>query len=122
PGRREPKTVAPSLLHRVLGVDVWKKAGSVILRRPGLIWLATVAVMAPFAAIALLHYQDETFNPIEDLPASAPSVAGTRVLEQHFPLGMLGTLTVFVRNDRVDFSEKKGRQAINQLIESLQKQ
>jgi RND superfamily putative drug exporter len=122
PGRREPKTVAPSLLHRLLGWDVWKHVGLVLLRRPGLVWLATVGVMAPFALVAVLHYRDETYNPIGDLPASAPSVAGTQALEKHFPLGMLGTLTIFVRNDQVDFSERKGIGEIAHLTERLEKQ
>jgi RND superfamily putative drug exporter len=119
PGRREPKTLAPSLLHRLLGFNVWQKLGSMLLRRPGLIWLATVAVMVAFALVAVLHYQDETYNPIADLPSDAPSVVGTKVVEKHFPLGVLGTYIVFLRNDQVDFSEIKGIEEIGQLTERL---
>ena len=113
------EALAPSFWRRLLAFDVWEKIGPVLVRRPGLITLATIALMVPFAAVALNHYQDESYNPLADLARDAPSVAGTRALERHFPPGFEGILTVFVRNDQVDFSEIKGDDLIGRLTGQL---
>src|SRR4051794_4242733 len=42
------------LLRRNVLPDVWGRVGPALLRRPGLIWLTTVAVMTPFAIVAVL--------------------------------------------------------------------
>jgi RND superfamily putative drug exporter len=47
---------------------------------------------------------------------------GTKVVEEHFPLGVLGTYTVFLRNDQMDFSEIKGIEEISRLTERLREQ
>ena len=101
--RSQAKTLVPTLWQRFVGWDIWNKIGPVLSRWPGLIGAATLAVMAPFAVVAVIHYQDENYNPIADLPASVPSVAGTQALQKHFPLGLQGILTVFVHNEQVDF-------------------
>jgi hypothetical protein len=72
-----------------------------LTRRPGTIWLVTVAVMAPFALGAGLLYNRLSYDLVGNLPDSSPSVAGTRVLEAHFPPGMLGPVTVLVLNPQV---------------------
>ncbi len=115
------EALAPSFWRRVLAWDIWEKIGPVLVRWPGLINLATIAVMVPFAVVALVHYQDESYNPIGDLPRDVPSVAGTKALEQHFPRGFQGTLTLFLRNDQVDFSGIKGNDLINELTQKISK-
>src|SRR5262249_38103723 len=79
----------------------WRKLAWVLEQRPGTVWLASVAIMAPFALAAMLLYQHLSYDLIGDLPTDAPSVAGTRALEEHFPSGLLGPLTVLVVNPQV---------------------
>ncbi len=121
PAPHEPKTLAPSLLHRLAGIDIWKEVGSWMLRWPGAIWMGTVAIMVPFAAYALVHYEDETYNPIGDLPKDAQSVAGSNVLEKYFPPGILGPTSVFIINNDVDFGSIKGTNIIAQVTDHLAK-
>src|SRR5207248_2194242 len=59
---------ARRLAARHIVPDVWEKLGPALLRWPGLIWSVTVAILLPFVVVALLHYHDQIYNPISDLP------------------------------------------------------
>jgi len=78
--------------------------------------------MAPFAIAASLLYNHLSYDVISDLPADAPSVAGTRVLQQHFPAGIMGTVTVLLVDPQVDFDKPSGRETIRQVTERLREQ
>src|SRR5205807_465442 len=86
------------LVGRHVLPNIWDKLGPVLLRRPGVIWSATVIVLAPFAVIALLRYHDQIYNPLSGLPPDAPSTAATRTLEQHFPAGITGPVVILLKN------------------------
>jgi putative drug exporter of the RND superfamily len=100
--------------------DFWTRIGPALLRRPGLVWLTTVVLMAPFAVAAVLFYNRVNYDPLSGLPESSPSVAGARALESHFPPGLLGTVTVLLQNDRVDFASEQGIGLIRELTERLE--
>jgi putative drug exporter of the RND superfamily len=102
--------------------NYWQRFGPALLRHPGIILTMTLAVMFPFALLAVRHYRDQNFNPLSDLPAGSPSVAGTQVLAQHFPPGMLGPATVLLHDDQIDFRSKHGVDLITQLSNTLRAQ
>lgn len=99
--------------------NLWEKLGPALLRRPGVIWLGTVAALTPFVIVALLHYHDQNYNPISELPQDAPSAAGTRVLAQHFPPGTQGPVTILLSNDQVDFASAEGIEQVGRLTHRL---
>ncbi len=112
----------PSALARLPGLrlpDLWDRLGTALLRRPGTIWLASVAAMLPFVVVGLLHYTDQNYNPISELPASTPSARGAGVLEEHFPPGVAGTVTVLLHDERRDFRRKEGIDLVEQLTDRL---
>jgi RND superfamily putative drug exporter len=98
---------------------VWDRTGRLLLRRAGTVWLSTVAVMAPFAVAAALLYNHVSYDMIGNLPADVPSTAGTRLLQAHFPAGIVGPVTVLVVDPRVDFRSDQGRALVGQLTDSL---
>jgi RND superfamily putative drug exporter len=98
---------------------LWDNFGQTLLRRPGTIWLLTVLVLSPFALVAVLNYDSVNYGLIQGLPRNAPSVRGMEVLTRHFPAGYTGPLTLAIRNDRVDFSQKDGLDQIHALAERL---
>jgi putative drug exporter of the RND superfamily len=100
----------------------WEAVGRLLVRRPWTVWLTTVALMAPFAIIAGLLYNHLSYDLIGDLPPDAPSVAGTRILQEHFPAGMMGPLTVLLVNPKVDFDSAQGKQFVGTLTERLRAQ
>ncbi len=109
--------------HRVVrpgGLQqAWRSVGQLLLRRPGTVWLVTVALMAPGAIVAGLFYNRLSFDLIGTLPADATSVEGTKVLQQHFPAGIMGPVTVLLVNKDADFSSAHGRAVVQQLTDRL---
>jgi RND superfamily putative drug exporter len=98
---------------------IWDRVGQILLRRPGAMWLATAGVMAPFVVIAGLNYSRVSYDMIGDLPADAPSVAGTQLLQDHFPAGMMGPITVLLDNPKFDFRSPHGKEVVEKLTERL---
>jgi RND superfamily putative drug exporter len=98
---------------------IWDRVGQLLLRRPGTVWVTTVALMAPFVVIAALLHNHLSYDVIGDLPASASSTQGTRLLQEHFPAGVIGPATVLAVNPQVDFGSEDGRQVVKQVTERL---
>jgi putative drug exporter of the RND superfamily len=98
---------------------IWDRVGQLLLRRAGTVWLATVAFMAPFLVLAGLFHNRLSYDMIVGLPADAPGVVGTRILEQHFPAGVIGPLTVLMVDPRLDFDQPQGREVIRRVTEYL---
>jgi RND superfamily putative drug exporter len=97
----------------------WEKMGQLLRRRPTTVWLTTIALMAPFALVALFFYGHASYDLLSSLPADAPSVAGTRALQGHFPAGLMGATTVLLVNPGVDFSTEAGEAMVGELTERL---
>ncbi len=100
----------------------WERVGEHLQRRPGMIWLVTVACMVPFAIFAGVNYARLSYDTVGDLPSSAPSVAGTQALQEHFPPGIMGTSTVVLINKHLDFSKPQGRAVVQQITDRLRAQ
>lgn len=97
----------------------WEEIGQILARRPGACWLAIVAVMAPFAGLGFLLRNDLSYDVIGDLPGNAPSVLGTRVLQEHMPAGMMGPLTLLLVDPNVDFHSAAGQDVVKKLTDRL---
>jgi RND superfamily putative drug exporter len=100
-------------------VRIWEHIGELLLRRAGTVWLVSVAVMAPFAIAALLLNNHLSYDLVGDLPADATSVAGTRVLQEKFPAGIVGPITVLLVDPNVDFGREPGQALIAKLTDRL---
>ena len=119
-----------SLIHRLMQAGffrgVWEKIGRQLRERPGTVWLASVAVMAPFAVVALIYHNYLSFGLLSELPATDPSVVGTRAVQQHFPAGATGPVTILLKSDRLKFrdgelaADEQGLAAIRTLTQKLQ--
>jgi RND superfamily putative drug exporter len=118
-GTGHPLPTTATSSQRRFWRTIWDDIGAIIERRPGTVWLATCAVMLPLAIFGALYYNHITYGLIEELPDSAPSVVGTRALENHFPAGITGTATVLLRNDKVDFSTAAGIDAVDAVVQNL---
>jgi RND superfamily putative drug exporter len=97
----------------------WQKMGHILLRRPGTAWLVTATLMAPFAVIAGLFYNRLSYDVIGDLPADAPSVTATRYLEEHFPAGVMGPVSVLLVDPHMNFDSDEGRAVVKKATDRL---
>ncbi|MBY0523878.1 MAG: MMPL family transporter [Gemmataceae bacterium] len=119
PEAGQPSTPAEGLWYRSFSTGAihrgWEKLAGVLLHRPGTIWLATVGLMAPFVIAALLLHGELSYDMIGNLPADAPSVVGTRVLQEHVPGGMIGPVTLLLVHPSTDFSTPQGQALVEAL-------
>jgi RND superfamily putative drug exporter len=119
-----------SLIHRLMQSGAfrgfWEKIGRQLRARPGAVWLASVAVMAPFAVIALIYHNYLSFGLLSELPATDPSVVGTRAVQQHFPAGATGPVTILLKSEGLKFrdseltADERGLAAVRTLTDRLQ--
>lgn len=98
--------------------NIWDSVGQLLLKRPMAMWLTSIGLMLPFAIVGVLFYTHLSYGLLTDLPASSPSLAGTRALQEHFPAGATGPITVLLRNDKIDFSQD-GLDLIKKLTREL---
>jgi RND superfamily putative drug exporter len=117
-----PPGFARRLFHPGRLREVWDWMGEHLLRRPGAIWLTSVGVLTPFVVAAVLLNGHLSYDLIGNLPADAPSVAGTRVLREHFPAGILGPVDVLLVNEQVDFGSRAGHDLVARVTRRLHEQ
>lgn len=123
---------APSLASRIGEMNIlrytWEHVGQALLRRPMGIWLGTIALMLPFAAVGGWFYSHLSYGLLSDLAPKSPSVIGTKAVQDHFAAGATGTITLLLENPRLDFSQRGnedqpgGLELIRQLTQSLKSQ
>ena len=63
------------------------------------------------------------FDLVRRLPANAPSVVGTDVVQAHFPTGVTGSATVLIHHPQLDFQVRdgEGQIEISELTDRLMK-
>ncbi len=97
----------------------WERLEALIQRRPWATWLGTIGVLLPFAIAGIVLRNHLSYDLINDLPADAPSVLGTRILREHMPPGIVGPANLLIVSDKMDFRSPQGRQVIEQITQRL---
>ncbi len=114
---------ATSPLARLFSRDwtqtLWDRTGALVRRKPGTIFLVTVGLMLPFAVVAVLLFRYLTYGLLSELPRDFASVRGAQAVQQHFPAGITGVITVLLKDDNQDFSSSEGRQLVKWLTDEL---
>jgi RND superfamily putative drug exporter len=109
-----------TLLDRLTIRSMWARVGRALLAHPGRIWLASMALMLPFAAICVMYYSHLTYGLLDELPESDASVIGAAAVQEHFPAGSTGIVKLLLEHDGVDFgSRTEGAEVVEQLTERL---
>jgi len=98
---------------------IWDRVGAQLVKRPGTILVVSFTLMLPLSAVAIIFSKHLSYGLVATLPATAPSVVGTRALQAHFPAGMSGPLTLLVKHDAIDFRAGEGREVIERLTDWL---
>ena len=69
-----------------------------------MLWLGSLVIMMPFVVVGLVFDKHLSYDLIADLPADSASVTGTKLLEEHFPAGLVGPITVTLVDPNIDFT------------------
>ncbi len=95
----------------------WRWVSRRVTAQPGLILLACVLLLGPFAFQGL--FVEPSYDLLEELHADRPSVRGTQILYRHFDRGDSGPVTVMALRAQSDFHSVSGEDAIYELTEYL---
>jgi len=103
--------------------NLWHQVGQWLLQNPMKIWLVSIAIMLPFAVIGVTCYNYLTYGLLSELTETAPSVVGTKAVQEHFPAGTTGPVTVVLSHPAVDFSRRTtGVSVVEKLTDRLNAQ
>jgi RND superfamily putative drug exporter len=111
------RIIIPATESRVERAWVW--VGQIIARRPRTIWLAAVALMTPFAIMAILQFHKVNYDLTRNVPPHAPSAIGLQRLREHLPAGTTSPVIVVMQNERLDFRTSDGNAAVAELSHRL---
>ncbi len=95
----------------------WGKIATVVIRRPGLILMVSLAALTPFAILG--SRTTSNYSQLTDLSPDQPSIIGSKIVRQYFAAGELGPTTVLVEHPGIDFRSEPGRAAIEALCKTL---
>lgn len=87
---------------------LWEWVADVIERRPGTVFLTTVALMTPFAVLGVLNYNRLSYGLLTELPPNVTSVVGAEAVKEHFPAGMTGVTSVLLLNEGFELAGTQG--------------
>jgi putative drug exporter of the RND superfamily len=110
-----PRRIRPITPARA-GGGVWDSISKVVVRRPLTIWFASLALLVPLGLLGL--QVSPTFKPIGDLSRSSQSMRGLAVVQNRFPAGEVGPITVLLASTK-DWNTDEGREEINSLSRGL---
>lgn len=102
---------------RGAGGRLWPWIARVVLARPGLVLVASVLVMAPLAwrgrSVAV------SYDLVNELSPSRPSVSGLHLLQDYFLPGEIGPVTLLARQSDGRFQRTEGQAEIARLTKYL---
>jgi RND superfamily putative drug exporter len=96
--------------------DLWDRVSRGVVRRPLLIWAASVALLLPLAWLG--SQVRPNYRATGELSPSSSSVQGLEVLQRHFTAGETGPITVLLAS-RTDWTGPEGHQVLSQLSQGF---
>lgn len=97
--------------------DVWNVVGLRIEARPVLWLLVGIGVLIPPALFAPYAARHLSYGLLSDLPQDEPSVVGAIAVQEHFPAGMTGPVSVLIESpDLADVSAERVSQTLTDAL------
>ena len=93
-------------------LGLWDWVSHWVARRPGRIWFAAAALLAPLVFVGLRVHPD--YRATGELSPETQSLAGLAMIQRHFTAGEVGPITVLLTADE-DWSSYDGRDMIAHL-------
>jgi RND superfamily putative drug exporter len=105
----------------------WEHVGVQLIHKPGRILAVSVLVMLPFAALGIYRSNYLSYGLLSELPSTKKSVDGAKAVQEHFPAGYAGPLTILIRDGKSDaesgdgfFNTNEGKATLSGLIGHLE--
>lgn len=119
-----PTNAIAQLLNKFSFQAMWERVSESLLARPATIWLASVAVMMPFAVIGVMFFSHLSYGLLTELPNDTPSVVGAKAVQSHFPPGAIEPVKMLISanpnaKSPVDFTDPDYISAIETLTNRI---
>lgn len=101
---------------------LWKRVWRSIEARPQSVLIAGLLGMVPFLLVALIFHGHLTYGLLSQLPDAKPSVKGAMIIQEQFPAGSTGPVTLLVKHPEWDFSRLEGQEVIRELSDILERE
>ena len=98
----------------------WRLTADVIVRRAGLVLVAVVVVLSPFAAVGVKGASRVSYDILASLPSDRPSRRGVERMREFFPVGESGPVTIVARSDEGKFDKRESLRQIGDLSDKLE--
>lgn len=108
---------APGKQSRGVGGRFWPAVAEAVLAWPGVILVVSITLLAPLAVNG--RTVGVSYDLVNELSPDRPSVIGFRLLENHFPPGEIGPVTVLARRRDDRFTKSEGQAEIARLTKYL---
>ena len=95
----------------------WAAVAGVVVRKPGLILLLSLAVLLPFAWIG--YGTEPSYDLLGDLGPSEPSIIGTNAFRRYYSEGEGGPTTLLIHHPDLDFRTQAGLDAVRALADRI---
>ncbi|WP_169977418.1 MMPL family transporter [Tautonia rosea] len=96
----------------------WGRIANLVAHRPASILAVSLLALTPLALYGTTVTSN--YGQLSDLPSTAPSKIGARLIRDYFPIGELGPTTLLVHAPELDFRDDEGRQALADLSDRLE--
>ncbi len=118
-GNRTLAAAPDRLRPGTLASTIWYRVARLIVTRPGMLLVVSVAVMLPLAGYGAMRGHQVTYDFLSGLPAGCPSKQGVEILREHYPVGESGPVTVLLQRDQAEFDSPAGRERIREAAADL---
>lgn len=103
-------------------MGLWKRVWQLIEARPQTLLVFCLLGMMPFVMIALFFHGHQTYGLLSQLPDAKPSVKGAMIIQEQFPAGNTGPVTLLIEHPERDFSRLEGQAVIRELSDALERE
>jgi RND superfamily putative drug exporter len=117
---RLPRATWSRLMGRGWSLGLWRALYRSLSAKPRRFLLASLFAAAPFIGIALACQGQLTYGLLSQLPSDSASVKGAGVIQEQFPAGTTGPVTLLIEHSRWEFHSVEGKEIIGELSDALE--
>ncbi len=100
--------------------QIWQSLGRSLAERPRTVGLTCLFAMLPFVVVAGLCHSRLTYGMLSQLPEDKPSVKGAEIIQQQFPAGTTGPVTLLLEHPKWQFGTADGKTMVAKLSDRLE--
>ena len=116
-----PRATWSRLMGRGWSAGVWRSVYRALREKPRSALLGGVLLLGPFVAAALLWQEQLTYGLLSQLPENEASVQGAEIIQEQFPAGTTGPVTLLVEHPGLEFHTVEGKEIVGELSDAIER-